>query len=284
MTKIDRQAIEERANKAAEYHRLGFFSPAASDAYARDVPALLQALDDAQAWETRATRWWKALCAIVDLCGGLVPEHAPRAPEYVRDLLYQAKRSEAVLANIGKVWERLKVAEPALSIAGVKISKDLDAAFASGAAQIPKGTAVDAITAREDALAEARIVREENSRAWAALTGNDWTSGRPEGSLVQVAESVVRAARQDKNVLAAVRTACVDVHEPEDNDGPECNRCHTTYSYNEGSSIDDDDVGLCNTCAFSLLSEIRAALAGSEVVADAKLPTDPVRPEEPKKG
>ena len=55
-------------------------------------------LDQAM-WESRQSRDWEALCEVVALCDGLVPEHARRAPEYVRRM--KAKLGEALGLKAG---------------------------------------------------------------------------------------------------------------------------------------------------------------------------------------
>ena len=81
--------------------RLTTLSPG-EGAYVLDILSYVAQLEeevdqrklDQAMWESRQSRDWEALCEVVELCGGLVPEHALRAPEYVRRM--KAKLSEAL--------------------------------------------------------------------------------------------------------------------------------------------------------------------------------------------
>lgn len=69
-------------------------------AYTADLEAeAAQRKLDQQKLDRHHTRAWEALCEVVELCDGLVPEHALRAPEYVRRM--KAKLGEALGLKAG---------------------------------------------------------------------------------------------------------------------------------------------------------------------------------------
>jgi len=87
------QIVQERLTRLSR-HESGFVQDILAYVAALEIEANQRKLDQAELERHRA-RAWEALCDVVEICGGLVPEHAMRAPEYVRRL--KAKLDEALV-------------------------------------------------------------------------------------------------------------------------------------------------------------------------------------------